>query len=90
MSKSVDNSGIDAAKYVHKLQRTWCSANAREELGGVVPVGTVAIKETTNDQGQPGAHDVMVKKAADNPRGEDAVARLVPLGDAPDGFETPA
>jgi hypothetical protein len=65
MSKSVDNSGLDAAKFVHKLQRTWYSANAKEVLGGVVPVGTVAIKETSDAQGAAAAHYVMVKKATD-------------------------
>jgi hypothetical protein len=64
MSRPIDNSGMDAATFVHKLQRTWYSANARQSLGGDdLPVGTVAIKETYDAMGQPAAVYVMVKRA---------------------------
>ncbi|MFZ5472119.1 MAG: hypothetical protein ACOZIN_22030 [Myxococcota bacterium] len=68
MSKPVDNFGLDANKYVHKLQRTWYSANVQGALAGStldVPVGTVAIKETYDGAGNPSAQVVMVKKAKD-------------------------
>lgn len=68
MSKPVDNSGLDAQKYVHKLQRTWYSTNAKGAFIGStfnVPVGTVAIKETYDGAGAASAHYVMVKKATD-------------------------
>lgn len=65
MSKAVDNSGLDAAKYVHKLQRTWYSSNVQGNLTADVPVGTVAIKETQDGAGAPTNHFVMVKKSKD-------------------------
>jgi hypothetical protein len=65
MKTSVDNSGMDAATFVHKLQRTWYSNNIQGNFTAEVPVGTVAIKETTDDKGVAAAHLVMVKKAKD-------------------------
>ena len=68
MSKSVDNSGLDANKYVHKLQRTWYSSNVKGALAGDnlnLPNGTTAIKETTDAAGATGGHFVMVKMAKD-------------------------
>lgn len=68
MSKAVDNSGLDASKYVHKLQRTWFSSNVKGALSGTsldLPTGTVAIKETYDGSGAPMAHLVMVKKSKD-------------------------
>jgi hypothetical protein len=66
MSRPVDNSGMDAATFVHKLQRTWYSANVRQALGGNdLPAGTVAIKETYDANNAVSGVFVMVKKAKD-------------------------
>jgi hypothetical protein len=87
MSKPVDNSGMDAATFVHKLQRTWYSANVRQALGGNdLPVGTVAIKETYDAMNMPSGVFVMVKKSKDTwnyeARGKDGAEMAgAPKGD---------
>jgi hypothetical protein len=87
MAKSVDNSGMDAATFVHKLQRTWYSANVRQSLGGNdLPVGTVAVKETYDAMNQPSGVFVMVKKSKDTwnyeARGKDGAEMAgAPKGD---------
>lgn len=87
MSKSVDNSGMDAATFVHKLQRTWYSSNVQGALGGNdLPVGTVAVKETYDAMNQPSGVFVMVKKSKDTwnyeARGKDGAEMMgAPKGD---------
>jgi len=66
MSKAVDNSGKDAAVFVHKLQRTWYSDNVKDLLGDKeLPIGTTAIKETYSAEGVVGGLYVMTKKSKD-------------------------
>lgn len=87
MSKSVDNSGMSAETFVHKLQRTWYSSNVRQSLGGNdLPVGTVAIKETYDAMNQASGVFVMVKKSKDTwfyeARGKDGAEMAgAPKGD---------
>jgi hypothetical protein len=66
MAKPVNNNGLDAAKFVHKLQKTWYSGNAKSQLGKVVDVGTVAVKETYNgaNEAADGVY-VMIKTGTD-------------------------
>ncbi|MBL8952304.1 MAG: hypothetical protein JNK82_16110 [Myxococcaceae bacterium] len=65
LTTPIDNSGMDAAKFVHKLQRTWFSNNVKDAFTGNVPVGTVAIKETYDPQMAASARYVMVKRSTD-------------------------
>ncbi len=66
MSKPVDNSGMDAATFVHKLQRTWYSTNVQGALGGNdLPAGTVAVKETYDANNNPSNVLFMIKKSKD-------------------------
>jgi hypothetical protein len=66
MAKPVDNSGMDAAVFVHKLQQTWYSSNAKSQLGGKVDVGTVSVKETYSADGTAsGSLYVMIKTGED-------------------------
>jgi hypothetical protein len=87
MATSVDNSGMDAATFVHKLQRTWYSANVRQSLGGNdLPVGTVAVKETYDGMNQASGVFVMIKKSKDTwnyeARGKDGAEMAgAPKGD---------
>lgn len=65
MATPVDNSGMDAAKFVHKLQRTWFSSNVQGNFTSETPEGTVAIKETLDGNAMATNHFVMVKKSKD-------------------------
>lgn len=65
MKTPVDNSGMDASKFVHKLQRTWYSSNVQGNFTADVPTGTVAIKETLDGNSVATNHMVMVKKSKD-------------------------
>lgn len=66
MSKAVDNSGMDAATFVHKLQRTWYSTNVQGLVGqGDLPVGTVAVKEVYNANNEATNVLWMTKKSKD-------------------------
>jgi hypothetical protein len=66
MSRPVDNSGMDAATFVHKLQRTWYSSNVQGLLGqGDLPVGTVGVKEVYNANNEATNVLWMTKKSKD-------------------------
>lgn len=66
MAAPVDNSGMDAATFVHKLQRTWYSTNVQGLLGqSDLPVGTVAIKEVYNANNEATNVLWMTKKSKD-------------------------
>jgi hypothetical protein len=86
MKAAVDNSGMDAGTFVHKLQRTWYSANVEGALGmAELPIGTTAMKETYDAAGVVGGVFVMIKQSKDTWRYEARSASGDLMADAPQG-----